>query len=248
MMKPWLDRGIATTSIRDAVRDELSIIKRAIEAGTLEGKKAARQELRDKASLKLVRQFSCLPFGVSIIQALDKALLEHEQFSTLGDRLQKLLDRMKSTGTQDQITRSNSAVQVTTQCVRLRGEISQILGLAGGKEEIAAARATHRDVLGRVERMVDAASSRAFELNFRALDHAVEMALKPYVLARGKMVSGSLLKPEKHEQMRKTLTAMQDALQKLQSAITESFNAQASCRVIYIYIYIYIYIHTQKQI
>ena len=228
LMKVWLDRGIAAESIRQTARDELSIIKRAIGANTLEEKKAARQELRDKAAMKLVRQFSCLPFGVSVIQALDKALLEHEQFSSMADRLQKLLDRMNSTGTQDQITRSNSAVQVTTQCVRLRGEVSQILCLAGGKEEVAAAREAHKDILGRVEGMVNAASTRAFELNFRVLDHAAEKALKPYVVSRTKLVSDGALKPDKHEQMRKILIAMQDALQKLLSTITDSLNAQAT--------------------
>ena len=136
MMLSWLDKGIATTEVNQSLRDELSIIRRCLKASTLEQKNAARQELRDKANMKMVRQFTTLPYGVTFIQNLDKALMEHEQNANLNDRLEKILQRIDSTGMREQLRTNNSHVQITTMCVRLRGEVSQVLCLAGGKEDV----------------------------------------------------------------------------------------------------------------
>ena len=89
-------------------------------------------------------------------------------------RLNTMKGRLNSTGMQEQIRKSSSAVQITTQCVRLRGEVSQSIRLAGGKEDIQQAREVHAESLREIESFTDEASARVSELHFKALDQQVE--------------------------------------------------------------------------
>ena len=116
------------TEVSQLLRDELSIIKRSVKARSIEEKKAARQELREKAAMKLVRQFMTLPYGVNFIQNLDKALLAHEQLTILEDRLGKIKDKLNSTGMHEQIRKKQQLrADHDSMCEASRRSISSAL-------------------------------------------------------------------------------------------------------------------------
>lgn len=175
-----------------------------------------------------MRQFLNLPYGVTFVQGMDRALQISEQHKDIAGRLDKLKEKVADPAMKEQLMKTSSFVQVGSYCIRLRAEKAQALAVAGGQKEISEAQEVHKVVLKIIDEVLHTLANRFFDLIFKALDSHMEKALKPYSTSRGKLCSaGNNLKGDQHDDMRAVLTALQKSLADFMELLKNNFNAQA---------------------
>lgn len=175
-----------------------------------------------------MRQFLNLPYGVTFVQGMDKALQVNEQHKDIASRLEKLKQKVEDPAMNEQLMRWPSFNQVASWLIRFRAEKAQALAVAGGQKEQEEAKEVHRASLQIIDEFLDNCVKRFFALIFKTLDSHIEKVLKPYSISRGTMTSADgSLKHDQHDDMRAALQSLQKSLEEFMELLKNQFNAQA---------------------